>query len=100
VTGYRLCLDLERGWRVTMPSPEQTGLLPIQYRDLPEVAADAKAWQGCHLALSGDDPALRQEIAAVLLDELRRNPERGRQLRDGAWPGYRTKSVPLAAART
>ena len=29
VTGYRLYLDLERGWRVTMPNLEQTGLLRI-----------------------------------------------------------------------
>ena len=73
VTGYRLYLDLERGWRVTMPNLEQTGLLRIRYRDLPEVAADAEAWQGCHVALRDDDPAHRQEIAAALLDELRRN---------------------------
>jgi ATP-dependent helicase YprA (DUF1998 family) len=73
VTGYRLYLDLERGWRVTMPNLEQTGLLRIGYRDLPEVAADAEAWQGCHAALRDDDPAHRQEIAAALLDELRRN---------------------------
>jgi ATP-dependent helicase YprA (DUF1998 family) len=73
VTGYRLYLDLERGWRVTMPNLEQTGLLRISYRDLPEVAADADAWQGCHAALRDDDPAHRQEIAAALLDELRRN---------------------------
>ena len=46
VTGYRLYLDLERGWRVTMPNLEQTGLLRIRYRDLPEVAADAEAWRG------------------------------------------------------
>jgi superfamily II DNA/RNA helicase len=73
VTGYRLYLDLERGWRVTMPNLEQTGLLRISYRDLPEVAADADAWQGRHVALRGDDPVHRQEIAAALLDELRRN---------------------------
>ena len=73
VTGYRLYLDLERGWRVTMPNLEQTGLLRIGYRDLPEVAADAEAWHGCHGALRDDDPAHRQEIAAALLDELRRN---------------------------
>ena len=46
VTGYRLYLDLERGWRVTMPNLEQTGLLRIKYRDLPEVAADEEAWEG------------------------------------------------------
>ena len=73
VTGYRLYLDLERGWRVTMPNLEQTGLLRIVYRDLPEVAADADAWQGSHVALREDDPAHRAEIAAALLDELRRN---------------------------
>ena len=73
VTGYRLYLDLERGWRVTMPNLEQTGLLRISYRDLPEVAADAEAWEGCHVALRDDDPAHRQEIATALLDELRRN---------------------------
>ena len=73
VTGYRLYLDLERGWRVTMPNLEQTGLLRISYRDLPEVAADAEAWQATHVALREDDPAHREEIAAALLDELRRN---------------------------
>jgi superfamily II DNA/RNA helicase len=73
VTGYRLYLDLERGWRVTMPNLEQAGLLRIRYRDLPEVAADSEAWQGCHFALREDDPGHRREIAAALLDELRRN---------------------------
>ena len=73
VTGYRLYLDLERGWRVTMPNLEQTGLLRIRYRDLPEVAADDEAWQGSHVALRDDDPAHREEVAAALLDELRRN---------------------------
>jgi len=72
-TGYRLYLDLERGWRVTMPNLEQTGLLRIGYRDLLEVAADGEAWAGCHFALRDDDHVHRQEIAAALLDELRRN---------------------------
>lgn len=73
VTGYRLYLDLERGWRVTMPNLEQTGLLTISYRDLPEIAADEDSWTGTHRALSEDDPEHRQEVAAALLDELRRN---------------------------
>ena len=73
VTGYRLYLDLERGWRVTMPNLEQTGLLRIQYRDLPEVAQDEEAWEGAHQALREDEPKHREEIAAALLDELRRN---------------------------
>ena len=57
VVGYRLYLDLERGWRVTMPNLEQTGLLRIRYRDLTEVAADTESWAGCHYALRDDEPA-------------------------------------------
>ena len=37
------------------------------------MAADAEAWEGCHVALRDDDPVHRQEIATALLDELRRN---------------------------
>ena len=73
VTGYRLYLDLERGWRVTMPNLEQTGLLRVRYSDLPEISGDAEAWQQCHPALRGDDPKHRLEVAGTLLDELRRN---------------------------
>jgi superfamily II DNA/RNA helicase len=73
VTGYRLYLDLERGWRVTMPNLEQTGLLTVKYLDLPEIARDEDAWQGSHRVLRDDEPEHREEIAAALLDELRRN---------------------------
>ena len=73
VTGYRLYLDLERGWRVTMPNLEQTGLLRIRYRDLKEVAEDPDAWDGCHVVLREDEAEHRREIAETLLDELRRN---------------------------
>jgi superfamily II DNA/RNA helicase len=73
VVGYRLYLDLERGWRVTMPNLEQTGLLTIRYLDLPEIAADTEAWDGSHRVLRDDEPKHREEIAAALLDELRRN---------------------------
>jgi superfamily II DNA/RNA helicase len=73
VTGYRLYLDLERGWRVTMPNLEQTGLLTIRYLDLPEIAADEEAWYGSHRVLLDDEPKHREEVAAALLDELRRN---------------------------
>ena len=73
VTGYRLYLDLERGWRVTMPNLEQTGLLTIRYLDLPEIAADEEAWEASHRVLRDDEPKHREEVAAALLDELRRN---------------------------
>ena len=34
VVGYRLYVDLRRGWRVTSPNLEQCGLLRIRYRGL------------------------------------------------------------------
>jgi ATP-dependent helicase YprA (DUF1998 family) len=70
--GYRLYLDLERGWRVTMPNLEQTGLLRIGYARLDEVAGDESLWSGKHHLLRNADDAFRGEIAAALLDELRR----------------------------
>jgi ATP-dependent helicase YprA (DUF1998 family) len=73
VVNYRLYLDLERGWRITMPNLEQTGLLRIEYRDMREVAGDESAWRQAHHLLRDDDPDHRHEVAATLLDELRRN---------------------------
>jgi hypothetical protein len=73
VVGYRLYLDLERGWRVTMPNLEQCGLLRIDYADLAEICRDEPSWAGMHVILRDDQPEHRQEIAATLLDELRRN---------------------------
>ncbi len=69
---YRLYVDLQRGWRVTMPNLEQTGLLKVDYRDLPEVAADADSWQGTYL-LDQIEPEQREELGRILLDELRRS---------------------------
>ena len=40
VLAYRIYTDLERGWRVTMPNLEQTGLLRFGYVDVPDIAAD------------------------------------------------------------
>jgi len=72
VVGYRLYLDLERGWRITMPNLEQTGLLTVDYVDVGEIAADESLWEGRHFALRDDVPEHRQELMRVLLDELRR----------------------------
>lgn len=72
VVGYRLYLDLERGWRITMPNLEQTGLLKVDYLDLPEIAAEESLWDGLHFALRDDAPEHRQELMQILLDELRR----------------------------
>jgi superfamily II DNA/RNA helicase len=71
VVEYQLYVDLQRGWRVTMPNLEQTGLLKMDYRDLAEVAADEESWEGAFL-LDRVSPAQRAELCRILLDELRR----------------------------
>ncbi|MEU2073436.1 protein kinase [Streptomyces sp. NPDC013489] len=72
VVGYRLYRDLERGWRITMPNLEQTGLLRIDYEDLAWVAAQPDRWESTHAVLRDSDPALREEVARTLLDHMRR----------------------------
>lgn len=72
VVGYRLYQDLERGWRITMPNLEQTGLLRIDYVDLPDIAADQSLWKDRHPVLGGGDAEHRRELMRILLDELRR----------------------------
>jgi hypothetical protein len=72
VVGYRLYLDLERGWRVTMPNLEQTGLLHVDYADVAEIAADSSCWSGADDLVRRASGQQRAEIVRVLLDELRR----------------------------
>ncbi|WP_222271956.1 DEAD/DEAH box helicase [Modestobacter marinus] len=71
VVEYQLYVDLQRGWRVTMPNLEQTGLLRVDYRDLKELAADDESWAGTYL-LDQISAAHREELGQILLDELRR----------------------------
>jgi hypothetical protein len=72
VVGYRLYRDLERGWRITMPNPEQCGLLQIEYQSLDELCAAESEWINCHQALTTASPETRRKIAKVLLDYMRR----------------------------
>jgi serine/threonine protein kinase/superfamily II DNA/RNA helicase len=72
VVGYRLYRDLERGWRITMPNLEQTGLLHIDYEDLDWIAAQADRWDHTHAVLRDADPKLREDVCRVLLDHMRR----------------------------
>jgi len=53
---YRIYADLERGWRVTMPNLEQTGLLAFDYVDLAEIAAEQDLWADTHALLRDDAP--------------------------------------------
>ncbi|MGV9533965.1 DEAD/DEAH box helicase [Streptosporangium sandarakinum] len=72
VLSYLIYLDLERGWRITMPNLEQTGLLRFDYVALDEIAADTEHWERTHPALRTCDPAHRAELARIVLDEMRR----------------------------
>ncbi|GAA3214251.1 hypothetical protein GCM10020256_14930 [Streptomyces thermocoprophilus] len=72
VVGYRLYRDLERGWRITMPNLEQTGLLRIDYEDLGWLAAERDRWQATHAVLRDADPGLREDVCRALLDHMRR----------------------------
>jgi superfamily II DNA/RNA helicase/very-short-patch-repair endonuclease len=72
VLGYRLYRDLQRGWRVTSPNLEQTGLLTIDYALLDELAAMEEVWQGTHPVLVESPPEKRAAVARVLLDFMRR----------------------------
>lgn len=70
--GYRVYADLERGWRVTMPNLEQTGLITFDYVDLDEIAQHQASWAATHALLRDDDPEHRALLARILLDEMRR----------------------------
>ncbi|WP_439655923.1 protein kinase domain-containing protein [Lentzea sp. HUAS TT2] len=72
VIAFRLYLDLERGWRVTMPNLEQTGLLQIHYEDLDWLAAQEDRWSKRQISLRDAAPGQRAELMRVLLDEMRR----------------------------
>ncbi|NDZ92856.1 DEAD/DEAH box helicase [Streptomyces sp. SID6673] len=69
---FRLYADLQRGWRVTMPNLEQTGLLRIEYESLSEIADDAQLWEKCAAALQHAQTGERQELCKIVLDEFRR----------------------------
>ena len=72
VIGYRLFQDLRRGWRLTQPNLEQTGLLEIHYPDLKELCSDFTYWQGKHQYLIGAEPSEREDLCKTLLDFMRR----------------------------
>ena len=89
VLGYRLYCDLERGWRITAPNLEQTGLLEFDYKYLTDLAADRDCWTerfekfwsteakdqsrkiSIHPALVSADPTTREQILRDLLAWIR-----------------------------
>ncbi|MEP7161075.1 MAG: DEAD/DEAH box helicase [Dermatophilaceae bacterium] len=71
VIEYWLYTDLQRGWRITMPNLEQTGLLRVRYADLEELARDDESWRASH-ELCDANPGVRKDLCQILLDEMRR----------------------------
>ena len=72
VLGYRLYIDQKRGWRITSPNLEQTGLLTIDYASLDDLVIDEDVWTPLHGALSSASPGERRAVCKTLLDYLRR----------------------------
>lgn len=73
VLGYRLYLDLQRGWRITNPNLEQLNLLRIGYESLKECCDDEEVWQDCPPLLAKATPDQRWELAYELLEAMRRS---------------------------
>ena len=70
--GYLALEDLSRGWRITQPNLEQTGLLKIEYTGLTELAENNELWAG--LPTVAKAPAQKREgILTAFLDHLRMN---------------------------
>jgi len=72
VVEFRLYNDLQRGWRITMPNLEQTGLLRIGYESLTEIAADAGLWSTAYPPLRDTSAGHREELCRIVLDEFRK----------------------------
>jgi len=72
VVGYRVYRDLRRGWRVTTPNLEQTGLLRVHYDLLRELCEEDGVWAERHPILAAATPEERQRAAQVTLDYFRR----------------------------
>ena len=72
VIGYRVFQDLRRGWRVSAPNLEQTGLLRIAYESLDEIAADDALWRDRHSVVAGATAEERRAACKAVLDYFRR----------------------------
>ncbi len=56
VIEYRAMRDLQRGWRVTLPNLEQTGLLVVDYPELAALSEVDEAWSAVHPTLAAASP--------------------------------------------
>ncbi|MDR2253808.1 MAG: DEAD/DEAH box helicase [Bifidobacteriaceae bacterium] len=72
VVEYRALQDLRRGWRITLPNLEQTGLAKIAYPTAMSLCQHDKSWDTAHPLLRTAHPDKRKEFVTVMLDEFRR----------------------------
>lgn len=72
VIEYRAYRDLQRGWRITLPNLEQTGLVEITYPTVDLLAERDDRWEQADPLLRTASAGQRREIMQVLLDEFRR----------------------------
>ena len=72
VIGYKIYRDLKRGWRISAPNLEQSGLLEIQYSSLSDVCADEDFWKELHPILRQADKNVKETVCKTLLDYMRR----------------------------
>lgn len=71
VLGYRLYVDLKRGWRYNNPNLEQLGLLKIDYDELDDLCND-RHWVTAHPLLSTAAPQVRKRVLQLIFDDMRR----------------------------
>ena len=70
---YLVLEDLSRGWRITQPNLEQTGLLRIEYPGLAELASDNSRWQDLPAIAEADPnraPGRTESLSGSPADEL------------------------------
>ncbi|GAB3165141.1 DEAD/DEAH box helicase [Myceligenerans halotolerans] len=72
VIEYRALQDLRRGWRVTLPNLEQTGLIRVEYPVAERLCGAEERWADAHHLLRHRTREERYEYVQVLLDEFRR----------------------------
>lgn len=70
--GYRIYLDLRRGWRIMSPNLEQCGLLEIRYKSLGDLCEAQDVWEKLHPALATASKEVRENVSKTLLDFMRR----------------------------
>ncbi|NUY34923.1 DEAD/DEAH box helicase [Paraburkholderia sp. JPY303] len=71
ILGYRVYVDLRRGWRFNNPNLEQLGLVRIAYPDIDQLAADESEWASAPLVLQAASAAVRKRLLIRLFDTMR-----------------------------